>query len=128
MILLAAIFPFLFSCGKDMPEENYLPGKWNLVQSELYENDSLRAVSQSHEVNTVYYFSAGETGNGSSGDMYVEEDGEQQFFEYVFDQPNKMLLVGQSSIFKVEQINSASLYLVRDYDQYRSTYLFHKSK
>ena len=128
MILLATVFPFLFSCGKDLAEVNYLPGKWNLVQSELYENDSLKAISQSDEVNTVYYFSSCETSHGSACDMYVEEDGEQQYYDYVFDKNNQTLLVGENSVFTVAEINSNELYLVRDYDQYRSTYLFKKSE
>src|SRR5687767_12978792 len=115
MILLAAVFPLLFSCSKDPVEVNYLPGKWNLVQSAFYENDSLKAISQSDDVNTVYYFSSCETSTGSACDMYVEEDGEQQYYEYIFDERSGTLLLGETSVFQVAHITSTELQLVRDY-------------
>ena len=124
MILLAATIGLLFSCGKETPEVNYLSGKWNLVKTELYESDTLKAINLHDEVNTVYYFSSCETSNSSACDMYIEEDGEQLFYSYTYDAGTGSLQLDGSSNFYVEDVSDSELKLVREYDDYKSTYLF----
>lgn len=127
MCLLAA-FTLITSCKKEMTTVNYLPGKWNLVQTELYENDSLKAVAHADEITTVYYFSSCETNTESACDMYVEEDGEQHYYPYVFDSKENSLMVGETSIFTITSITETQLCLVRTYDTYQSVYFFTKSE
>src|SRR3989344_4303686 len=124
MILLAATIGFLFSCSKETAEVNYLPGKWNLAETGLYENDTLKGVNLMDEVNTVYYFSSCETAHGVACDMYIEEDGEQQFYSYTYDETTHILQLNGSSNFIVEKVSDSELLLVRTYDNYKSTYHF----
>lgn len=126
MILFVAAFGFLVSCSKDIVQPNYLPGTWNLVKTELYEKGTLTASNVQEEVNTVYYFSSCETSHTSMCDMYIEEDGEQQFYSYIYDETTNNIQLNSSSNFYVEQISSNSLLLVREYDTYRSKYFFVK--
>lgn len=126
MILFVAAFGLLVSCSKDIVQPNYLPGTWNLIKTELYENGTLTASNVQEEINTIYYFSSCETGHSSICDMYVEEDGEQQFYSYVYDETTNYLQLNGSSNFYVEQISSNSLLLVREYETYRSKYFFVK--
>lgn len=126
MILFVAAFGFLVSCSKEVVEANYLPGKWNLIKTELYENGALQASNVLQEVNTVYYFSSCETSHSNMCDMYIEEDGEQQFYSYSYDNGTGSLQLNGSSNFQVAEISSSSLLLVREYDNYQSKYLFSK--
>lgn len=128
MILLAATLSFLISCSKEITEVNYLPGKWNLVKTELYENGTLTASNVQQEVNTIYYFSSCETAHSSVCDMYIEEDGEQEFYTYSYDETTGYLQLNSSSNFYVDEISSSSLLLVRNYDTYQSKYLFSKGE
>lgn len=125
MILLTATFGFLFSCSKEMIEtKNYLPGTWNLMQTELYENGVLKASDMKNEVTVIYHFSSCETGNGNSCDMYIEEDGEQQFYSYTYDEITRIIQLNGSSNFLVEEMSAKELKLAREYDGYKSTYHF----
>lgn len=126
MILIIAAFGFLMSCSKDIVQPNYLPGTWNLIKTELYENGALTASNVQEEINTVYYFSSCETSHSSICDMYIQEDGEQQFYSYSYDETTNYIQLNTSSNFYVEQISSGSLLLVRSYDSYESKYFFVK--
>lgn len=127
-MILAATLGLLVSCGKEVAEMNYLPGKWDLVKTELYENDSLKAVNVQNEVSTVYYFSSCETAHGSACDMYIEEDGEQLFYSYTYDENSGTLQLNESSLFKVDEVSDSELLLVREYDNYKSTYQFKRGE
>jgi hypothetical protein len=126
MILLVAAFGFLVSCSKEIVEANYLPGKWNLIKTELYESGALQAVNLVEEISTVYYFSACETAHSNLCDMYIEEDGDQQYYSYSYDDASGFLQLNGSSNFQVAEISSSTLLLVREYDTYQSKYLFTK--
>lgn len=126
MILLVTTLSLFISCSKEIAEVNYLPGKWNLVKTELYENGTLTATNVQEEVNTVYYFSSCETAHNSVCDMYIEEDGEQQFYSYSYDETTGYLQLNSTSNFYVDAISATSLLLVRDYDTYQSKYFFAK--
>lgn len=128
MILSGTILSLVMACAAEHAEPNYLPGKWNLVQSAFYENDSLKATATVSEIQTVYYFSACETSVTGSCDMYVEEDGEQHYYAYLFDPQTNLLILDEASVFKVESINENTMCLVREYEHYRSAYLFVKSE
>ncbi len=126
MVLLVVALSLFVSCGKEIEETNYLPGKWNLIKTELYENGTLQASNVVAEVSTVYYFSSCETSNSNMCDMYIEEDGDQQYYSYYYDDATGYLQLNGTSNFKVAEISSSNLLLVRTYDSYESKYLFVK--
>ena len=126
MFLLVPILSLLISCSKDVVETNYLPGKWSLISTELYENDSLKAHTYNEEVNTIYYFFDCETSSSATCDMYIEEDGEQQAFTYVYNADQNSIVLNAESIFRVDRLNVNQLNLSRTYGHFRSTYAFIK--
>lgn len=126
MVLSVVAFSLFVSCSKEIIETNYLPGKWNLVKTELYENGALQASNVVAEVNTVYYFSSCETAHGATCDMYIEEDGDQQYYSYSYDDASGYLQLNGSSSFQVAELSSSNLLLIRTYDSYQSKYLFVK--
>jgi hypothetical protein len=128
MMLTALIITLFMSCGKESASENFLPGKWNLVQTNLYQNDTLKATSYAEEINTVYYFSACETSQGNSCDMYIEEDGEKFVYTYMYDTDGSAIIIDENSIFEICTMNESELCLVRYYDSYRSEYMFTKDE
>lgn len=128
MILPALIFTLFMSCGKESVTENYLPGKWNLIQTSLYQNDTLQATNYAEDVNTVYYFSACETSAGNSCDMYIEEDGEKLIYTYIYDSDENAIIIDENSVFEICTMNESELCLVRNYENYRSEYKFVKDE
>ncbi len=126
MVFLVVALNLFFSCSKEIVEVNYLPGKWNLIKTELYEGDTLQASNMVDEINTVYYFSSCETTHSNMCDMYIEEDGDQQYYSYYYDDATGYLQLNGTSNFKVAEISSSNLLLVRTYDSYESKYLFVK--
>lgn len=128
MILPVLIFSLFMSCGKETVSENYLPGKWNLIETSLYQNDTLQATSTAGEINTIYYFSACETSAGNSCDMYIEEDGEKQNYNYFYDTNGNAIIIDESSVFEICTMNESELCLIRTYENYRSEYKFVKDE
>ena len=126
MILFLPIFSFLISCNKDVVETNYLPGKWNLVSTELFENDSLKAQTFNDEINTVYYFFDCELSSSENCEMYIEEDGEKQTYVYNYNAVQSTIVLNTESVFRVDRLNINQLNLSREYGHFRSTYAFIK--
>lgn len=126
MILLFPIFSLLISCSKDVVETNYLAGKWSLVSTELYENDTLVAQTFHQEISTYYNFFDCKTTATEVCEMYIEEDGEQETFNYVYDAIQKTIVLNAVSIFRVDKLNVNQLNLSREYGHFRSTYAFIK--
>lgn len=124
MIFLAALLSVFTSCKKETIHVNLLAGKWNMIQTELYEHNHLSALSEQEEINTVYYFGSCETSSSNSCDMYIEEDGEQESYLYTYDSVSGNLLLGTTSVFRVAEIDENTLVLDRSYEQYRSVYRF----
>ena len=123
-MFLIPVLSLLFACEKEnVVETDFLPGKWNLVLTELYENDTLKGSSAHNEITTAYYF-YDEVRGDEAGQMYIEEDGEQQTYSYVFDSRAGFLILDGSTLFNVDELNAGRLKLSRNYDQFRSTYEF----
>jgi len=127
MILLLPVLSFLIACEKEaVVETNFLPGKWKLMKTELFENDSLSGSAISEELSTTYYFGDCHNGDSEFCEMYIEEDGEQESYSYVFDESENTILLNESTLFMVDDVNSNKLKLSRSYDNFRSTYEFVK--
>jgi len=124
MILQVLILNTILSCGKEAVPQNYLPGKWNLVQTSLYASDTLQATNIMEEMNTVYYFSSCETSQSASCDMYIEEDGEKLVYNYIYDSGGNLIIIDENSVFEICTMNESELCLVRNYENYRSEYKF----
>lgn len=127
MILLLPVLSLLFACEKEaVVETNFLPGKWKLMKTELFENDSLAGAAYSEELSTTYYFSNCESGGTNGCEMYIEEDGQQENYTYVYNKMANCIMLNETTVFMVEDVNSNELKLSRSYDQFRSTYEFVK--
>ncbi|MBK7130682.1 MAG: hypothetical protein IPM74_08915 [Crocinitomicaceae bacterium] len=128
MFAIISILSLFVSCTKEIPQVNYLPGKWGLVETALYQGDSLNAVSVQEEISTVYYFGSCETSHSQQCEMYIEEDGESSWFSYLYDESNNLIILNNQSTFEVMQIQQNQLVLQRSYDNYKSTYRFIRSE
>lgn len=127
MILLLPVLSLLFACEKEaVVETNFLPGKWKLMKTELYENDSLSGSAYSEELSTTYYFYNCQNSESSSCEMYIEEDGQQENYTYEYNVSANSIVLNKTTVFIVDNVNSNELKLSRSYDQFRSTYEFVK--
>jgi hypothetical protein len=127
MLFLIPVISLFFGCAKETPAETeMLPGKWNLVKTGLFENDSLKASAHHAEINTSYLFDPIEEGNPSSGLLYIEEDGEQASYDYVHYAIEKSIVLDDQTVFNIDFITSGQLKLSRSYGTYRSEYVFLK--
>lgn len=127
MIFLISAMSFIFSCEKEaVIDKNYLPGKWNLIKTELYESNVLKGEHHYEEMTTTYFFYDCETVENGTCDMYIEEDGEQERYTYAYDKIQYAITLNGSILFNVVGIDSHQLKLARSYDNYKSTYLFIK--
>lgn len=127
MILLLPVLSFFFACEKEaVVETNFLPGEWKLMKTELFKNDTLSGSSYSEELSTTYYFGNCQNTDSEFCEMYIEEDGEQESYSYVFDESSNTITLNESTLFMVDDMNSNQLKLSRSYDNFRSTYEFVK--
>jgi len=127
MILLLPVLSFFISCEKEaVVETNFLPGKWKLMKTELFENDSLSGSAYNEELTTTYFFSDCKNSESTSCEMYIEEDGQQEYYSYVYNEITGTILLNETTVFSVDDFNSNELKLSRSYDQFRSTYEFVK--
>jgi hypothetical protein len=127
MFFLIPVVSLFFACTKETQvETELLPGKWNLVKTELFEHDSLKATAHHSEINTSYLFDPMEEGNPSSGLLFIEEDGEQASYDYVHHASEKSIVLDNQTVFTIELITDGQLKLSRSYDDFRSEYVFLK--
>ena len=127
MILLLPVLSLFIACEKEaIVETNFLPGKWKLMKTELFENDSLSGSAYNEELNTTYFFNDCKNNETTSCEMYIEEDGQQEYYSYEYNEITGTILLNETTIFSVDDFNSNELKLSRSYDQFRSTYEFVK--
>ena len=127
MIFLISALSLFFACEKEnVVETNFLPGQWNLVKTELFENDTLKGMSESDELSASYYFYDCENNPEGKCDVYIEEDGEQELYSYDYDESANTIILNSSTLFLIDEMNSNQLKLSRSYGEFRSTYAFIK--
>ena len=129
MFFLIPVVSLFFACEKEtVAETEILPGKWNLVKTELFEHDSLKSVAHHTEINTSYFFDPMEEGNATSGQLYIEEDGSKEQYDYVHYAQDQSIVLDNATVFDIEFISAGQLRLSRTYDQFRSAYVFLKEE
>jgi len=123
MIYLISLMTVFISCKKEVVEQpNLLSGKWNLTKTELFQNDVLIGQSENDESSTAYYFDDCRKNETQQCEMHITEDGSITYYNYVYDQDQ--IILNNTTIFKVENLNKHQLKLTRTYDNFRSAYLF----
>lgn len=124
MFTSAITFLILLSCSKEVPETFEVAGSWNLIQKDLYTNDTLTTSIQPDENSVIYSFDHCQPSHGNDCQMYIEEDGEQRFYAYQFFPEANQIILDYNSQFDVELLDQNNLTLSRSYDNYRSVYKF----
>ncbi len=126
MTSLLSIFILFISCEKEEVQPNFLPGAWGLNKTELYVNDSLQGASEYSEITTTYKFDfCGEVSDAPCN-LTISEDGENQFYQYLYDKDLGLITLNNNNIYQIEIISENDLVFSKEYGNNKSTWTFSK--